>query len=258
MNFAYEHQLQPLPLEFPLMVDSVHVKQELHLGQVSEVLGVPLNQLQALNPQYRRSIIPGVGGPYSLVLPSDQTGTFVSMEDSISHFKANEYFSRANLGKSPSRSRYTPEIPKGDYKTLSYRVKSGDNLGFISEWYGIGLSTLRYWNNIYGNTIRVGQKLTVYVPGPKYQKLKEVDNMSFAQKQKMIGKGGSRSVETKAPDPKILAQGYVLYTVKSGDNLWDIARKYPGISNEDIMRLNGMNSTALKPGQVLKIKPKEG
>ena len=259
MNFSHEHNLHPQELEYPLMLDTVHIKEELHLGQVSEMLGIPLNQLQALNPQYRRSIIPSIGGPYTLVLPADQTGDFISLEDSIHTYKANQYFSRANLGKNPSRNKYTPEIPKGDYKTLSYKVRSGDNLGFISEWYGVGLTTLRYWNNIYGNTIRVGQKLTVYVPGSKYEKLKSVNNMSFAQKQKMIGKSSSNTSEKSKLDTKILASGnFVYYTVRNGDNLWEIARKYPGISNEDIMRINGMNSTALKPGQVIKIKPKDG
>ena len=259
MNFSYEHRLNPQALEFPNMVDTINVKEELHLGQVSDVLGIPLNQLQALNPQYRRSIIPSVGGPYKLVLPADQTGDFISFEDSIHTYKADQYFSRANLGKNPTRSKYTPEIPKGDYKTIIYKVRSGDNLGFISEWYGVGLSSLRYWNNIYGNTIRSGQKLTVYVPGPKYDKLKDVDGMSFAQKQNMIGKSVSSSGKSSKPDPKILASGnFIYYTVKNGDNLWEIARKYPGISNDDIMKLNGMSSTALKPGQVIKIKPKEG
>jgi len=261
MNFSYEHKLNPLPLEFPTMVDSVHVREELHLGQVSDVLGIPLNQLQALNPQYRRSVIPGVGGPYTLVLPADQMGSFISQEDSISQYQINQYFSKANLGKSPSRSKYTPEIPKGDYRTLTYKVKSGDNLGYISEWYGVGLSSLRYWNNIYGNIIKVGKKLTIYVPGSKADKLKKVDKMSFAEKQKMIGKSGAKPNEKgRSKNSKtIIASGdYVYYTVKSGDNLWDIARKYPGTSNNDIMRLNGMKSSALKIGQVLKIKPKDG
>lgn len=257
MNFSYEHNLRPLPLEFPLMVDSVHVSREVHLGQVSDVLGIPLNQLQSLNPQYRRSIIPAVGGPYALVMPADQAGFFVAMEDSISRYNADEFFSRANLGKNPSRNTYVPEIPKGDYKTLTYRVKSGDNLGYISEWYGVGVSNLRYWNNIYGNIIRVGQKLTVYVPGPRYEQLQDIDQMTFAQKQEMIGK--KVNITVSGPVNTKLASGdYIYHTVRSGDNLWEIARSYPGVSSGDIMRLNKMANSSLKIGQVLKIKPKDG
>lgn len=260
MNFSYEHMLNPLPLEFPRMLDTVNIKEELHLGQVSDVLGIPLNQLQALNPQYRRSIIPGVGGPYSLVLPADMMGSFISMEDSISNYNDKIYFSKANLGKSPSRSKYTPEIPKGDYHAITYKVKEGDNLGYIADWYGVGLTNLRYWNNIYGNLINVGKTLTVYVPGSKLDKLKQVDKMSFAQKQEMIGRPAQSGSNSSATVNKTIlaSDDYHYYKVRSGDNLWDIARKYPGISNNDIMRLNGMKTSALKVGQMLKIKPKEG
>ena len=48
-----------------------------------------------------------------------------------------------------------------------------------------------------------------------------------------------------------------MYTVKYGDNLWDIAKKFPGVSYTNIMQLNNLSETdKIKPGQQLKIKPK--
>ena len=50
---------------------------------------------------------------------------------------------------------------------------------------------------------------------------------------------------------------FVLYTVRKGENLWSIAKKYPGVSNKDIMRWNGISENQVKdirPGQKLKIK----
>jgi membrane-bound lytic murein transglycosylase D len=45
--------------------------------------------------------------------------------------------------------------------------------------------------------------------------------------------------------------------VKQGDTIWDIIKKYPGVSETDIMRLNNLtDATKIKPGQALKIKPK--
>ncbi len=87
----------------------------------------------------------------------------------------------------PSRSTYAPPDIKGKTK-LIYTVKEGDNLGFISEWYRVGLSELRYWNNIYRNTIRIGQKLAIYVDPSKSEYYSKVNSMSFAEKQAMIGK----------------------------------------------------------------------
>jgi membrane-bound lytic murein transglycosylase D len=49
---------------------------------------------------------------------------------------------------------------------------------------------------------------------------------------------------------------YVYYTVRSGDNIWAIAKKYQGVSPQDILNLNNISdATKIKPGQKLKIKP---
>ena len=80
--------------------------------------------------------------------------------------------------------------------------------------------------------------------------------MTFAQKQKMIGK----TVTTDSTPEKVVVVengSYIYYTVKSGDTLWDIAKLYPGVTDTDIMRLNNItNPDKIKPGQRLKIKPK--
>ena len=80
-----------------------------------------------------------------------------------------------------------PSDIKGKTK-LYYTVKDGDNLGFISEWFRVGLSDLRYWNDIYGNTIRVGQKLALFVDPSKADYYSKINTMSFEEKQKHKGK----------------------------------------------------------------------
>ena len=80
--------------------------------------------------------------------------------------------------------------------------------------------------------------------------------MSFAEKQASIGK---TTVTSQASETPVLddAADYVIYTVKYGDTLWDIAQKYPGVSDHDIKQLNNLSSAnKIKPGQQLKIKPK--
>jgi membrane-bound lytic murein transglycosylase D len=47
-----------------------------------------------------------------------------------------------------------------------------------------------------------------------------------------------------------------MHTVQSGDTLWDIAKKYPGISVNDLKNANSsLNFNRLKPGQKIKIPP---
>ena len=110
-------------------------------------------------------------------------------------YKSDIYLNKATLIAEPTRSTYAPADIKGKTKLL-YTVKEGDNLGFISEWFRVGLSELRYWNNIYRNTIRVGQKLVIYVDPSRSEYYSKVNSMSFAEKQTMVGKSVPANQQT--------------------------------------------------------------
>ena len=210
--------------------------------------------------------MPAAGGPYDLRLPEDKVSAFISFEDSILSFKQNVYLAKNNMDKEPSRSSKTKSKPKaaepsGDDVAITYTVKSGDNLGFISSWFEVGVSDIKGWNGMESNSLRSGQSLTVYVPKSKAEDLKEINSLSFAEKQSRVGKEngtGQAEEQISQSDTKASKDQFVLYTVRSGDNLWTIAQKYPGISHEDIMKLNQMTGSRLQTGQVLKIKRKEG
>jgi membrane-bound lytic murein transglycosylase D len=157
------------------------------------------------------------------------------------------------------------DLPPDKYDRLSYTVKSGDNVGYIADWYDVRASDLRYWNNISRNLIRTGQKLVIYKPKGTSAPYRELDNKSFAEKQQFAGRAvpsgaagsdsrGSGSTASAAADDQA---EYITYRVRQGDSLWEIARKYPGVSETDISRLNQLsNANKIKPGQILKIKPK--
>lgn len=259
MNYSAEHNLHPAPVDLPILSDTVRISQKLHLKQVAEVLELPIEQLRDLNPQYRYDIIPAsTGKTYALALPAPYIGSFIDYEDSIYAYKDSVFFDPEKMIISPTTnySSNIPQAPGPDYVKLTYTVKSGDNLGYISEWYDVRISDLRYWNNIRGNVIRSGQKLAIYKPKSKADRYAKIDKMSFAEKQKTIGKTVSTSASAKVPDD--YDGEYVTYTVRQGDTLWDIAKLFPGVSDTDIMRLNGISDAGkIRPGQQLRIKPKE-
>ncbi|MFP4018453.1 MAG: LysM peptidoglycan-binding domain-containing protein [Bacteroidales bacterium] len=252
MNYYEDHNLYPKEIELPLATDTVKVKKQVHLQQIAEVLNVPVKELEDLNPQYRRNIIPAKGQEYAVKLPQKITGNFIQMEDSIYNYKKENFFAD-NLHKEPSsRSRFVPQVPDGTLK-LVYTVKPGDNLGHIAEWYNVRASQLRYWNNLRGNLIRVGQKLNVYVPRDKVEYYKAVNSLPFEEKQQRSGQPVSASTssdkETKKED------GYIYYEVKNGDTLWEISKKHPGVTQNQLLQLNNIqNGKNLRPGQTLKIK----
>lgn len=266
MNYSQDHGFFAVQPVMPVHSDTVLVRHELHLGQASEVLGVDMAVLQMLNPKYRRKILPAAGGPYALRLPEDKISSFITFQDSILNFKQNVYLAKNNMDKEPTRSgkskpKSKPVEPSGDDVALIYKVRSGDNLGYISSWYEVGVNAIKDWNGLASNSLRAGQSLTVYVPKSKAEDFREINSLSFAEKQSRIGKEngtGQAEEQTAQIAPAGSTDQFVLYTVRSGDNLWTIAQKYPGISHEDIMKLNQMTGSKLQTGQVLKIKRKEG
>ena len=115
--------------------------------------------MRDLNPQYKYDIIPGDSKAYVLRIPQVQEMRFIELEDSIFAYKDSIFFNPNNMTVNPTARNYQiPELPSNKYTKLLYSVKPGDNLGYISMWYNVRISDLRYWNNIRSNMIRTGQK----------------------------------------------------------------------------------------------------
>jgi len=184
-------------------------------------------------------------------------GEFISMTDTITGFRKEQYLTRVDQTSSPQKSVYIPPDVKGKTK-ITYVVKEGDNLGFISEWYDVGLSEIRYWNNIYRNTIRIGQKITVYVDPSEAERYSKVNSMSFAEKQRLEGKPAI-AAETASTGTGIAPSDneYDTYIVRYGDTVWDIAKKFEGVTTTDIMSLNKLtDASKIQVGQKLRIRKK--
>ena len=218
-EYAEEHGFKPERPPFQLIqTDTVHVKQMISLDHVSEATGIKIEELQFLNPSYKLDIIPKVEGKtYSLRLPREAIGTFVTNEDRIYEF-ANAEFNQ--------REKPLPEVVSSDTK-IRYRVTNGDYLGKIARKHGVRVSQLKQWNGLRSNNLKIGQRLTIY---PR--------NHGTVNK-------------TKAPKKVINTEGKQTYKVASGDSLWTIAQKFPGVSVQNIKDWNDISSNKLKIGTTL-------
>ena len=267
--------MEALMVPVPVDPDRIQLLEPVDFAPVAKVLGIPVQQLQALNPVCRTVRFPGDDAAVQLCLPRGFGNRFGRMKDSIFAMQA-----RLNAPKpvlNPD-DKVTPDKPSGDdakgsgsastdketrlksvdipanSAKLIYTIKAGDNLGAISSWYDVPLSDLKGWNGLKNDYIRAGDRLYVYVAREKAGKLREVDQMTFDEKQVMIG--------AAPPPPKIPVEAggveagkWEFYTVRKGDNLWQISQKYPGTSAEDIMQLNDITED-IKPGMRLKIRRK--
>jgi membrane-bound lytic murein transglycosylase D len=258
VTYYAEHNLQPLPLNIPVATDTIMVNKDIHLAQISEVMGIPLGELEALNPQYRTGLVPGSSKPMSLTLPMNHLGDFMDLTDTIRQYKPDVYLNKRTLIDDPTRSSYVTTNIKGKTK-LIYTVKDGDNIGFISEWYHVGLSDLRNWNNIYRNNIRVGQKLVVYVDPAKSEYYSKINMMDLSDKQALSGKTVTNTSQPQATSigPGDIDGEFITYTVRNGDTIWDIVKMFDNVTTTQVLSLNNISDAGkIKVGQVLKIKKK--
>lgn len=121
-------------------------------------------------------------------------------------------------------------------KWQQHKIKKGESLGRIATRYRTDVSTLKQINRLKGNTIRTGRSLLI----PTAQKPLKHYSLSLDSRRY---KGLKRSGD---------GQRYV-YTIKRGDNLWDIGRHY-GISVKQLSAWNGISSKSiLRPGKKLEI-----
>ncbi|SNY95011.1 membrane-bound lytic murein transglycosylase D [Flagellimonas pacifica] len=226
-EYAEEHGLQYKKAERPYFeTDTVHVKNLITFDQISKLVDISKEELEMLNPAYKLNIIPKIKGKtYALRLPVTKIGKFVNNEEAIYAYAKKEL---------DSLEKPLPQLVTTKNQ-IRYKVRSGDYLGRIAERYGVGVSQIKRWNGLRSNNLRVGQRLTIFPRKP------------YIPKQATTKNNTSKSASgTVAGSSKV-------HTVREGDSLWTISRKYPGISIENLREWNGLSGNNLKPGTKLKL-----
>ncbi len=234
MTYYKEHGIKPEAVGMPVAVDTFKINKQLHLRQVADLTGAPIDELKNLNPQYKHEIIPAEGKEYILRLPYEYTNAFIEHEDSVYRHKVEEYFNPVTIKKIKDG---------GDGERIVYRVKSGDYLGKIASRHRCTVNQIKRWNDLKSNNIRVGQRLVIYRGG------KPSSSSGSSGTAKATTAEGAKPAQAKmAP-----TGDYLTYTVQSGDSFYSIAKNYPGVSAQNIMDFNGITSSKLKPGMKIKI-----
>lgn len=178
MNYYSNHNLCPAEIDMPIYTDSVRIEDKVLFSEVSKELDIPVEDLEVLNPQYRKDIIPGTG-TYFLRLPTHYAVKFLQHKDSIyarseqareskneessvdedeSEAPIRNYYyrrSRGGRGKAGRQSRHSSS------KNVSYKVRKGDNLSDIASRYNVKVSDLKRWNGMRKNMIKSGERITI-------------------------------------------------------------------------------------------------
>ncbi len=170
MSYAYmyhkAHNINPITPSMPLAVDTVMVSRFMHFGQVSSTLGIPVEVIRELNPQYLLDIVPVIdpAKPRKLVLPQAEVVSFVRCENDI-YCKDTVYLAKylspdgsGKINLEATAAAVTSTASK------THKIKSGDTLGGIAAKYGTTVKRLAALNGISNPdryVLRIGKTLKV-------------------------------------------------------------------------------------------------
>jgi membrane-bound lytic murein transglycosylase D len=196
------------------------VKRRESIGGIAKKYGVPASVIAEVNhlQNPRRLSIGKV-----LIIP-------VASHSKRAHRPIAD-LSSSSVGKKSREVRATP----GRERVL-YVLRKGDTLGKIAQLFSVRTSDLRNWNNIaYPSAITEGETLSVWVP-----------QNHFASASQISREKDAIAANLDDGDPQ-------RYTVREGDTLWSISKRF-GVDLSDLRRWNKGTSSHIRPGDELVIR----
>lgn len=207
-------------LEWLNTYEAVALEQTVYKEVLVDLIHWNLEDMNGLNPAFLADSIPAKYRSIPFLIPAEKLTAFQEAADAIY--------------AKPEPVALVHEVVPATGESTTYLVRPGDVLGKIAEHHGVSIRQIKEWNGLRSDQIQIGQELVLY---PK--------------RKAPVNPPASSSGEAQS-----IPQGEpVTYTVKPGESLWLISRKYPGVSPENIMEWNGIDAN-LQPGQTLKIFPK--
>lgn len=289
MHHAADHGLYADAFDTVIPNDTIQVSGYFNLETFARQSTMPLADLQKLNPALNTTILPEYTERYPLRVPRAQYAYFSSRRrailDSASRLPVamahvllaqtepvifetdliarqtadtkpltglrltdnpNELATMAAVQKSQTtepadeeeEDEDTVEAPAVAARTSirkeTYSVRRGDNLLAIANRYDVDVADLKRWNHLRSAKVRYGQKLVIQ------QTVREEANVAKT---------------TPAKHKKAVAKRYAprYHRVERGDTLWNIVRKYDGLTIDQLKRMNNIEGNTLQPGQKLKV-----
>lgn len=246
--------------------DTIMIKKQISFKQISDLLDVPVAQLQMLNPSYKLDVVPYyLDQNHFLRLPKDKIAVFASNENQIYAYVQHEMdlrekpfqVSEAIAQNDTNKSTHT------SHGTKYYKVRKGDNLGDIADKYDVTVADLKKWNRLRSNMISYGKSLKIITSTSesivKAEKKEPKTNkpsleVQATNNQKVAVADAKNNAATKLDS---LSQAKsIFYVVQKGDNLGNIAKNH-NVTVEEIKSWNHLSNVNIQLGASLQIANKE-
>jgi membrane-bound lytic murein transglycosylase D len=244
LTYAKEHHITPVdPGILFYEIDTVIVKNPLTFDQISEMLHVPMDEIQFLNPAFKQGVIPATPeNPFSLRLRKKYIGDFINNEKSLYAYKTKKGLERDSLMRLAILN---------NRETIEYAVKKGENINTVAKKFHMTVAEIKSLNNLKKPYVKPKQRLLVYDASskPRYVNVMTMNTSPppDSSTQKPVVR---REPQRSDPAPPV-------HVVKSGETLTRLAAKY-GCSVDDLVSWNNLKSRNLVVGQKIKIRQTSG
>ncbi len=237
-SFTTNYEKIPASARKELLVHKVSRGES--VGLIASKYSVTVRDIFSSNEGLTTTIHPG----QEIIIPVPQGSNIAISANNPSRART------ASTGRSSTSSGTSSNVvaPPNSAR-MTYTVKKGDTIGHIAEWFETDAFRIRGWNNT-TNNIRVGQRLTVFVPASRQSDFEQVNSLSFDQKQALVR--NRRSSGSSAVASSVTSSA-ASYTVKRNDNLSGIASSH-GTTVARLRSLNNLSNDRIYEGQVLKVR----
>lgn len=249
MNYYCEHNICPMKATIPLTTDTVVLNRDVYAEQIAAYCKIDMEEIRALNPQYKTNLFPGSSEPSTLCLPQDLLNTFIDARDSVYTYRLDELTTKREEVEvkepQPTRSysrrrrhsrRYTApqkqeevvEQPKEEKKEEAKEEPAEETRTTSSR------SSRRHSESSSRSS----------------KKSKSSDSRSSKRSGKSSKSKSSKSKSSKSSKKTKKAKEV---TIGSGESLSTIAEKHHTTVSK-LKKLNKINGSTIKAGKKLKVK----
>jgi membrane-bound lytic murein transglycosylase D len=271
MNYAGAHKITTDSLQFPVATDTLLINHGVDLAKLSSELNLNPADLRNLNPALKKDHIPETVRNFAIKVPAEKRPVIAQNRTTI--LANSRYYSPKPVYQpkpqpepvlvATETTTLQPDSANQKVATLQksdYVVKKGDYLSKIATAHNVTIQDLKTWNNLKTLNVMVNQKLVVFVPAAPTDSTQNTavasatetkpaaEESTEVKETKPAKAVASRHVASRKTTPK---ERVLVHSVQPGDTLWNISKKYNGISVEQIKKLNKLKGDALKPGQKL-------
>ena len=251
-------------------VDTVLITSKVSLKHIAEILSIPLDELQFLNPSIKTGVIPYSQNGFPMNLPVNYFALFETRKDDIM------------IDTSQMTQNFEPVITYN--KTVWYKVKSHETVAKIAAKYNVSVASIKSWNHLKSLTLYTGQKLKIMQPTVSAESSSYTQVFSSKAHEKAapqpeqavdsiksngpeantdtlgaddtVNSKTPQAVAAKSPDAMQLNSDCkcIYHVVQSGDTLWGIAQRYQGLTVDKIKADNKvLSDRPIQVGDVIKI-----